>query len=452
MAIKLSYKQSVAWKYLEDKETNELLYGGGAGGGKSFFGCVWHIYRRTTYPKTRGVIGRSKISILEQSTLVTYFKVASAMGYLQGKHFFYNSQKHVINWYNGSQTILKDMFLYPSDPDFTSFGSTEYTDGFVDEATEVTIKAIEILASRIRWMLHDYSLVPKLLLTCNPAPGGIKERFISVNGMPVELKPHQKFVQSLITENPDLIFKEMYAEQLERMSSEYDKQRLLFGNWDASADVSNPFATQWMPIKHLSSEAIFQPNRQLIISVDFNLNPFCVTFYQLYLGEKGYTCYVVDEMEIKNGSIPLMIDRIKELYINSLPNALLTGDALGKNGQLSERDNASLYLQLLRGLGMRESQLRVNNNPTHENSRADLNYVLYHFPIFKVNPKCKGVINDMQNVQCDAFGSIIKKNRKDLNQRADFLDTVRYFVHNMLQEWMHRHQKSNSIFNTMPKR
>lgn len=452
MAIKLSYKQSVAWKYLEDKETNEVLYGGGAGGGKSFLGCVWHIARRTTYPKTRGLIGRAKISNLEQSTLITLFKVASEMGYKQDVHFKYNQQKHVINWYNGSQTILKDLYLYPSDPDFTSLGSTEYTDGFIDEATEITLKAFEIVTSRIRWMLHDYNLSPKVLITANPSEGWVKERFISLNGERLQLKTHQKFVQSLVSENPDKIFREIYAEQLERMSSEYDKQRLLLGNWDASADVSNPFATQWMPIKHVSSEAIFQPNRQLIISVDFNLNPFCVTFHHLYLSENGYIWYVVDEMEIKNGSIPLMIDRIKERYINSLPNALLTGDAMGKNGQLSERDNASLYLQLLRGLGMRESQLRVKNNPTHENSRADLNYVLYNFPILKVNPNCKGVINDMQNVQCDAFGAIIKKNRKILNQRADFIDTVRYFVHNMLQEWMHRHQKRNSIFNTMPKR
>lgn len=444
--LKLSSKQSIAWRFLEDKITNELFYGGGAGGGKSYLGCIWHIYRRTSFPGSRGLIGRAKIANLEQSTLVTLFKVANKMGYKQGVHFNYNSQKHTINWMNGSQTILKDLFLYPSDPDFISLGSTEYTDAFIDEATEVTLKAIEIVGTRIRWMLHDFNLVPKLLMTGNPSDGPIKDRFIEKDGNAIELEGHQRFVQSLVTENPDQEFKKLYIEQLQRLSSNYDRQRLLHGDWSATREVSSPFATQFDPLLHISDDPAYDPKKQLIISVDFNLTPFCATFNHFWQDSAGPHGHQFDEMEIKNGSIPAMIDAIKDKYKASLPNAIITGDAMGNRGDISQRDNATLYQQLVRGLGMRESQIKVSNNPRHENSRADMNYVLLHFPDFKVHKRCSGTIKDYKNVQVDAFGSILKKDRKDVNQRADFLDTKRYLIHNIYSRWIERHQKKRFSF------
>jgi hypothetical protein len=82
------------------------------------------------------------------------------------------------------------------------------------------------------------------------------------------------------------------------------------------------------------------------------------------------------------------------------------------------------------------------HNPTHDNSRADVNYALCHFPDFKINPKtCPNLCRDMRNVQCDAFGEILKKDRKDLNQRADFFDTERYGINTFLRKWIDTHSK-----------
>lgn len=442
--IERSEKQKIAWDFLEDDTTNEVFYGGGAGGGKSYLGCMWHIYRRARYKESRGLIGRSKIANLEQSTLITLFKVASKFGYKPGVHYNYNSQKHTINWKNGSQTILKDLFLYPSDPDFMSLGSTEYTDVFIDEAPEITLKAFEIVSTRIRWKLNDFGLIPKLLCTGNPSDGFIKERFIEKDGAPVVLEPHQKFVQSLVSENPDEQFKKLYIQQLERLSSDYDKQRLLYGDWNATREVQSPFATQWNDIKHVSEEPFYDTRKQLIISIDFNLVPFCATFHHYWHDSNGAHWHTFDEAEIKQGSIPAMIDFIVQRYRASLPNAIITGDAMGNRGDISQRDNASLYLQLIRGLGMSERQIKVSNNPTHENSRADVNYVLYNFPDFKTHKRCVGTLRDWRNVAVDANGVIIKGNRKDINQRGDFIDTNRYFVHNILYQWIDSHQKKSN--------
>lgn len=424
--IDLSEKQSEAWHFLNDEVTTEILYGGGAGGGKSYLGCIWHINQRLRFPGTRGLIGRAKISALEESTLVTLFNVAQKLGYESGRDYVYNSQKHTIVWGNGSKTILKDLFLYPSDPDFISLGSTEYTDAFIDEANEITLKAFEIVNSRIRYKLHEYGLIPKILLTSNPGQGWVKEKFVKHEGQRVQLKSYQKFIQALVNDNPDENFSKLYTSQLEKISTEYDRQRLLFGDWDAIPDVSNPFCHQWKPAKHESTRAVFDPNKQIIIECDINLNPMAITFSHIWEDAKGRHDHTFAEMEIKNASIPLAIEKINERFERWIQGAVLGGDYSGMRGSIEHKDNWSIFKQLLAGLGMTESQLKLVSNPTHSKSRSDVNYVLLHHPDFIINPEtCPNTCRDMRNVQCDIHGQILKRDRSDVNQRADFLDTIR---------------------------
>lgn len=215
---------------------------------------------------------------------------------------------------------------------------------------------------------------------------------------------------------------------------------------DVDAMAENAFAHLYNHKIHESNTAVFNSSRQIIIKVDFNLNPFAVTFTHHWKDAIEHW-HTFDEAEIPNGSIPAMTDLIRTKYGRWLHAAMLTGDAMGNRGDISQRDNASLYKQLIRGLGMSETQLRVRGNPTHENSRADMNYILAHFPDYKINPKtCPNLCRDMKAVQCDAFGQIIKRDRKDLNQRADYLDTERYGINTFLAQpggWIDRHQKQS---------
>lgn len=437
-------KQKDAWHYLNDKTTTEIFYGGAAGGGKSFLGCVWHITNRARYPGTRGLIGRDSITTLEQSTLKTFFDVCGIMGYTMGVDYFYNANKHIITWVNGSETFLKDLFLYPRDPNFTSLGSTEFTDAFIDEGTEITLKAFDIVNSRLRYKLKEYGIIPKILVTCNPSPGWIKDTFLTdpATNTPVILKPYQKFVKALVTDNPDADFVRIYSDQLIKMHSEYDRERLLYGNWDVHEGVQNPFAFQFDPAHH-TGDVRHNPNKQLYISIDFNLNPFAVTFWHFWQDMTGFHLHGIDEAEIENGSIPAMIELIRTRYSGSLPMALMTGDAMGNQRNIALVNNASHYMELCKGLRMGENQLRVGANPTHENSRTEVNNLLHvskHNPRyeFKINPdKCPNLVRDCKTVQCDAFGQIVKKNRNDLAQRADHIDCMRYMI-NLVYRQMFR--------------
>lgn len=229
---KFTETQKRAIDYLFDKETNEVLFGGAAGGGKSFIGCAWLIMRCLNHSNTRYLIGRSKLDSLKKTTLNTFFEVCSNWGVKAGKHFIFNGQSNIIKFFNGSEILLKDLFAYPSDPNFDSLGSLELTGAFIDECNQLTYKAVNIVQSRIRYRLDENNIIPKLFLTCNPAKNWTYTEFYK-KYKDSELPKHRKFIQSLVDDN-DYISKH-YKTQLEKLD-ELSRQRLLFGNWEYEAD------------------------------------------------------------------------------------------------------------------------------------------------------------------------------------------------------------------------
>lgn len=249
------------------------MYGGAAGGGKSMLGCAWQIYRRCKYPESRGLIGRKVLKDLKQSTLITFFDVARKMGYQSGKDYKYNSQEGTIKWRNDSVTVLKELRQEPSDPDFHSLASMEYTDAFLDQPDEITEKAFEIVKSRLRYKHVEYDLTPKILLTPNPVDNWIKYRYVkSKKGGDVELLSYQKYVRALLKDNPDPGFRKKYTELLLTLS-EYDRQRLLDGDWDAMPRTGKEFLYPFSRETHVR-KIDFDTESAIHITLDFNVNPY----------------------------------------------------------------------------------------------------------------------------------------------------------------------------------
>ena len=212
----------------------------------------------------------------------------------------------------------------------------------------------------------------------------------------------------------------------------------------------NPFMTQYDTIRH-QAEVEWQPDKQLLIIIDFNINPFAANFAHVWKDTTGFHFHIFDEADIQNGSIPTMAEHIKTKYMRVLNNAIITGDYTGSRRDISQIDNASYFEQLRRALGLRDNQVKLVPNPTHSNSRADCNYILYHFPDVKINPKtCKGLARDMKIVQCNAYGEILKSNRSKVAQQADHFDNFRTAVNVFLSDWISKHQKGFYTEKTLP--
>jgi len=229
--MKLTKKQTLALDILEDNTTNELIFGGGAGGAKSVLGCYWGLKMSLKYPGIRGVIGRETLKTLKETTLNSLFWVFQQQG-IKTHHYKFNSQSNIFKFYNGSEIMLKDLGLYPSDPNFDELGSLEITWSFVDECNQVVKKAWDILQSRLRYRLDENGLIPKQLGTCNPAKNWVYSNFYGPSKAR-ELPENKKFIQSLLNDNP--FISKHYRENLLRLDQS-SKERLLYGNWEYDDD------------------------------------------------------------------------------------------------------------------------------------------------------------------------------------------------------------------------
>lgn len=243
-------KQENAVYYLKDSVTKELIYGGAAGGGKSALGVLWLIEQCQNYPGTRWLMGRSKLKALKETTLNTFFELTTKLKI--SSQFNFNAQSGIIYWNNGSEILLKDLYLYPSDPNFDSLGSLEITGAFIDECNQVTYKAWQIVKSRIRYKIKELGITPKLLGTCNPSKNWVYAQFY-LKDKNKTIDKDKRFIQALPKDNPHL--PKSYLESLLSLD-ENSKQRLYYGNWEYDNDpaklidyekIQNIFTNDFVP-------------------------------------------------------------------------------------------------------------------------------------------------------------------------------------------------------------
>jgi len=232
----ITEKQLEAFNYLRDNITQEIVYGGSAGNGKSYLGSGWLISSCLTYPESRWLMGRSVMKQLKQSTLLTLFEVCKAWGLERDKDYIYSPIEGTVKFtQTGSMIFLKDLAYYPSDPEYDSLGSTEYTGAFIDEASQIDVKAKNVIKSRLRYKIDEFGLIPKLLMTCLPTKNFLYLEFYK----PFKentLEQNKAFVPALPGDNPFL--SDQYIGILKTLDK-ISKERLLFGNWEYSSDTTN---------------------------------------------------------------------------------------------------------------------------------------------------------------------------------------------------------------------
>lgn len=359
----------------------------------------------------------------------------------------WNQQKKILN-INGS---IIDFRSAESPENIEGFG---YKKIFLNEAG-IILKDDSLYTMSILPMLIDF---PDSQLIAAGVPkgkfkkDGNKHKFFELYENTLTGNPRYKHYHCTGYDNDFINAIEIDEMRKDMTDAEADQE--IFGQFVEFAG-NNPFFHQYKKEKHEATDkeieqgiCVFNPSRQITMSIDFNLNPFALTFSHIWEDKFGIHDHQFDEIEIPQGSISKMINEILLRYGRWIQGAQLTGDAMGKKEELSQSDNASLYTQLIRGLGMAPSQLKVTSNPNHgakgtnRNSRSDCNYVLLHHPDFKINPKkCPVTCREMIGTQCNAFGEIIKRDRKNLNQRADFSDTVRYKINTFHRDWIDKHSK-----------
>lgn len=256
-------RQDEALDYLMDDVTTEILYGGAGGGGKSYLGCIWLLLLALKYPGVRLLMGRSKLKGLKETTLKTFFKVCKDQKIKgDGDHYKYNQQSNTIQFYNGSEILLKDLFYYPSDPDYDSLGSLEIGAAFLDEVAQIKDKAVEIVKSRLGWKLDDGTEIKtKIFMSCNPSKNFSYTKFYKPwrDGV---LEPRKQFIPALPTDNPHL--SKGRLEELNNLTGT-SRKRLLLGLWEYDEDPNTLMTYDNITSIYLNNHILeFDSNKNII--------------------------------------------------------------------------------------------------------------------------------------------------------------------------------------------
>ena len=261
--ITFSRKQNLAFGVLTDPFVVELLFGGGAGGGKSLLVTTWMAVQCKQYPGITIGLARKEISNLGKTTVQTLLTeahpllgvVAPVKGQTAGDYRYVapGSPNPGIYYSNGSSILLLDLAPAPSDPNYDRFGSLPLTHVVIEEIGELTEKAVNAVVSRKdRKLNREYNITGKAVMTCNPSYNFARERFyepyvalgagemqswtvgeVTVDGVLHPDGAKRAFIQSLPTDNPFL--SPNYIANLKRQP-EAQRRRLLEGDWDFDSD------------------------------------------------------------------------------------------------------------------------------------------------------------------------------------------------------------------------
>lgn len=260
ITLKPTLKQHLAYQALNEQGIDEVFLGGGAGGGKSWLICESRLVNAYRYPGYRSFIGREELKRLMQSTYVTWMKVCKHHSIPQDD-WKLNGQYNFIEFKNGSRIDLLDLKFTPSDPLYERFGSTEYSDGAIDEAGEIHHLAKDVLKSRIgRHLNRELGIIANLLSTGNPKKNWTKQEYYTpyVNGT---LPSNKRVILSLYSDNP--FTAEDYGKQLAGIQNEVMRQRLKDGNWDYDEDQDS--LVTYDALSDCFSNTIIKDNQKYLI-------------------------------------------------------------------------------------------------------------------------------------------------------------------------------------------
>lgn len=389
-----------------------LLFGGAAGGGKSFVSLATLIALAKFYPGSKSFVIRESLPTLKRTTIPSFFKLCPR-GFIQS----YNQTDQIVKFKNGSiLTFFPENYVM--DKNLTRFDGIEANFFLIEEGQECQKKTFEkckLRAGRNIIPGMDKQPPPLILITCNPSQNWTKDIFRNpyIDG---KLPKDHFYLPSLMKDNPSLP-----AEYLEGLENLDEITRAIFvnGDWDV-IDVERPFAYSFNKMKTVRPDLAVNPNEPVILSFDFNVDPITCVSGQSY----GNSIRILKEFRLRNSDIFALCEAIRVHYGDRL--FIVTGDASGSNRSAMTRGAVNFYQIIKDELNLPRSAFKVPTiNPSIKNSRVLLNSMLEKHNDFLIDANCQFLIQDLQSVQTTPEGDIDKG--KD-SASTHLLDGLRYYL------------------------
>ena len=225
MTLKLTVTKKQ--KQFIDAHESEVLFGGAAGGGKSYGQVVDALLFALKYPRSKQLILRRTFSELDKSLIRT------SLALYPKEIYTFNASNHTGRFKNGS---LIDFGYCATENDVYQYQSAEYDCIRFDELTHFTRGQYVYLISRVRGA-NGY---PKQIKS-STNPGGIghswvKERFIDRGRAEESFVGDggldRIFIPSLLCDNHFLMESDSDYERRLLALTDREKRALLYGDWN----------------------------------------------------------------------------------------------------------------------------------------------------------------------------------------------------------------------------
>lgn len=296
--LKMSDKQKMFCK----STAFETLYGGAAGGGKSYVQLMDSMIYALKYPKSKQLILRRTFPELEKSL------IRVSLDMFPQAIYKYNSGKHTGTFANGS---IMDFGYCDSENDVYKYQSAEYDVLRFDELTHFTEYMYVYMLSRVRGANN----FPKYV-KCSTNPGGVghswvKARFIDI-APPLELYTADNnttriFIPARVTDNKPLM--ESDPDYINRLNAlgEKDRKALLDGDWDI---FDGQFFTEFKREVHVVKPFVVPKHWKRYVAMDYGLDMLAAYLIAMDEHEKAY---VMREVYKPNLIISAAADELKKL-------------------------------------------------------------------------------------------------------------------------------------------
>ena len=262
--MKLDLTVTRKQKLFIDAKESEVLFGGAAGGGKSYGQMVDALLFALKYRGSKQLILRRTFSELDKSLIRT------SLALFPKEIYTFNSSTHTGKFKNGS---IIDFGYCATENDVYQYQSAEYDCIRFDELTHFTEAQYVYLISRVRGA-NDF---PKQIKS-STNPGGVghswvKSRFIDPSAPGESFCGEDGmtriFIPSLLDDNSFLMRSDpSYKERLTALP-ERERKALLFGDWNIfEGQYFNEFSTS----KHVCTPFEIPPEWRKYRTIDYGLD------------------------------------------------------------------------------------------------------------------------------------------------------------------------------------
>jgi len=404
-----------------DYSLDVAVYQGGYGSGKTFAGSLLGILLALKFPGIRGLVGAQTYTLVRDTTLQTYFEHLDNFGFAEGKDYDWSSSLQKLTFKNGSEILFRH-FDEPNKLKSLNLGFVE-----IEEMSDIPYDTFKMLLGRMRqkvkksWKDFTY----RIFGHTNPETcrGWVYKTFKE------NKSPNYRLITAPTTQN--IYLPEGFCDELKKV---YDEQYYNIFVLAQNGEYNNGHV-----IKDFSDENIkeitYQPEMDLHISCDFNVDPMCWVFAH----KTDDKVFYFDEIAMENITTAKACDEFYRRYPNHKGKIIINGDASGDNRSCtSEYTNYVIINKKLLQFGYDvEIQIKAFNPPIKNRIMAFNSKVRSangEVCLF-VDKKCEKLLYNIYNLKYKEGSSKIDiptyqqiKQSKELKFLSHPMDAASYLV------------------------